>query len=123
VVGKLDVATATSWSRAYRNSGVMTFIVNQDGVVYQKGLGQQTTELASAKTEYNPDNTWEPADWSGAFRIASIPRDNTKDSFRFLLNQIAYLFARSRLPMKQERGSSRIRLTLGIMAPRLATSR
>ena len=46
----------------YRNSGVMTFIVNQDGKVYEKDLGQSTADLASAMTEYNPDNTWHPAD-------------------------------------------------------------
>ena len=46
----------------YRNSGVMTFIVNQDGVVYQKDLGEDTAKLASAISEYNPDKTWVPVD-------------------------------------------------------------
>jgi hypothetical protein len=46
----------------YRNSGVMTFIVNQDDVVYEKDLGPDTQKLASTMTEYNPDNTWIPAD-------------------------------------------------------------
>ena len=46
----------------YRNSGVMTFIVNQDGVVYEKDLGQDTDKLAAAMSEYNPDKTWSPAD-------------------------------------------------------------
>ena len=46
----------------YRNSGVMTFIVNQDGVVYEKDLGQDTDKLAAGMSEYNPDNTWMPAD-------------------------------------------------------------
>jgi hypothetical protein len=46
----------------YRNSGVVTFIVNQDGIVYEKDLGQDTAQLASAMTEYNPDKTWRPAD-------------------------------------------------------------
>jgi hypothetical protein len=46
----------------YRNSGVMTFIVNQNGVVFQKDLGQDTAKLASAISEYNPDNTWDPVD-------------------------------------------------------------
>jgi len=45
----------------YRNSGVMAFIVNQDGVVYQKDLGPQTAELAAAMQEYNPDDKWEQA--------------------------------------------------------------
>lgn len=44
----------------YRSSGVMTFIVNQDGVIYQQDLGDQTAELASKTTAYNPNNSWEP---------------------------------------------------------------
>ena len=46
----------------YRNSGVMTFIVNQDGVVYEKDLGPDTAKLAAAMSEYNPDSTWRRAD-------------------------------------------------------------
>jgi hypothetical protein len=46
----------------YRNSGVMTFIVNQSGVVYQKDLGPQTSEVAAAMKEYNPDDSWEQVD-------------------------------------------------------------
>lgn len=41
------------------NSGVMTFIVNQDGKVYQKDLGPQTSEIAAQITEYNPDSSWQ----------------------------------------------------------------
>ena len=43
----------------YRSSGVMTFIVNQDGVVYQKDLGKKTAALAKAMKEYNPNSTWQ----------------------------------------------------------------
>jgi len=46
----------------YRNSGVMTFIVNQDGVVYQKDLGPDTESVASTMTEYNPDDSWDRVD-------------------------------------------------------------
>ena len=46
----------------YRNSGVMTFIVNQDGVVYEKDLGADTAKLAAAMSEYNPDSTWQRSD-------------------------------------------------------------
>jgi hypothetical protein len=42
----------------YKVSGVMTFIINQGGVVYQKDLGEKTTEIAGSMTEYNPDRTW-----------------------------------------------------------------
>jgi hypothetical protein len=46
----------------YRSSGVMTFIVNQSGVVYQKDLGPKTADLASAMKEYSPDSTWKKAE-------------------------------------------------------------
>jgi hypothetical protein len=36
----------------------MTFIINQHGIVYQKDLGEKTSELGPAITEYNPDGTW-----------------------------------------------------------------
>jgi hypothetical protein len=39
-------------------SGVMTFIVNQDGKVYEKNLGKKTAGIASKMTEYNPDASW-----------------------------------------------------------------
>ncbi len=40
------------------SSGVMTFIVNQQGRVYEKNLGPKTAEIASAMTDYDPDPTW-----------------------------------------------------------------
>lgn len=46
----------------YRNSGVMTFIVDQDEIVYEKDLGPDTQNLATSMTEYNPDKTWSPAE-------------------------------------------------------------
>jgi hypothetical protein len=42
----------------YGNSGVMTFMVNHNGVVYQKDLGPQTVRLASRISSFNPDQTW-----------------------------------------------------------------
>ena len=45
----------------YRDSGIMTFIVGTDGVVYQKDLGDNTATLAGALTEYNPGDGWTPA--------------------------------------------------------------
>jgi hypothetical protein len=42
----------------YRNSGVMTFIVNHTGQVYQKDLGPHTLDIAARMTDYNPDKTW-----------------------------------------------------------------
>ena len=45
----------------YRNSGIMTFIIAKDGIVYQKDLGEKTTDVASALAEYNPGDGWTPA--------------------------------------------------------------
>jgi hypothetical protein len=45
----------------YRSSGVMTFVVNQDGVVRQKDLGPKTAQLATRVQAYNPDSSWKPA--------------------------------------------------------------
>ena len=46
----------------YRSSGVMTFVVDQDGIVYEKDLGPQTAEVAKTLTQYDPDTTWRKAD-------------------------------------------------------------
>jgi hypothetical protein len=43
----------------YGNSGVTTFIVNQDGVVYQKNLGRDTAKMAEAMKKFDPDSTWQ----------------------------------------------------------------
>ena len=42
----------------YRNSGVMTFLVNHRGDVYEKDLGPNTAHIAAGITAFNPDNTW-----------------------------------------------------------------
>jgi hypothetical protein len=42
----------------YRSSGVMTFIVDQSGTIYEKDLGPDTTKLAQAMTVYDPDSSW-----------------------------------------------------------------
>lgn len=42
----------------YGNSGVMTFIVNHDGKVFEKDLGKNTATIAAGMKEYNPDKTW-----------------------------------------------------------------
>ena len=43
----------------YAASGVMTFIIDQDGIVYQKNLGPNTANLAKTLSVYDPDETWE----------------------------------------------------------------
>ena len=50
-----------AWPAEYDVSGVMTFIVNQNGTVYQKDLGPKTAAIAKAMTLYNPDRTWKRA--------------------------------------------------------------
>jgi len=46
----------------YGNLGVMTFIVNQDGVVYEKDLGKETEKIAAAMKKFDPDKTWKKAE-------------------------------------------------------------
>jgi hypothetical protein len=47
-----------AWPAQYDASGVMTFIVNQDGTLCQKDLGPETDRVARAMTAYNPDKSW-----------------------------------------------------------------
>jgi hypothetical protein len=62
VDGKLTGGFALiAYPAKYGSSGVMTFIVNQDGIVYQQDLGEQTSDTASKITAYNPDGSWQPA--------------------------------------------------------------
>lgn len=42
----------------YGDSGVMSFVINQNGVVYEKDLGKTTDQVCPAMTEFNPDKTW-----------------------------------------------------------------
>ena len=59
VNGKITEGFAfVAYPAVYRSSGVMTFIVNQDGMVYQKDLGKKTEALGKAMQEYNPDSSW-----------------------------------------------------------------
>jgi hypothetical protein len=50
-----------AWPAEWGNTGVMTFIVNQQGRIYQKDLGPKTAKIAPAMTTYDPDDTWTPA--------------------------------------------------------------
>jgi hypothetical protein len=63
VNGKLVEGFAfAAYPAEYRSSGVMTFIVNEDGIVYQKDLGKKTEVLAKALKEYNPNSSWQKAE-------------------------------------------------------------
>jgi Protein of unknown function (DUF2950) len=63
VKGKMTEGFAfVAYPAEYRSSGVMTFIVNEDGVVYQKDLGKRTEVLSKGMKEYNPDSSWQKAE-------------------------------------------------------------
>jgi hypothetical protein len=49
---------AIAWPAKYGVTGVQTFLVNNDGVVYQKDLGEDTEKIASAMKAFNPDEGW-----------------------------------------------------------------
>ena len=48
-----------AWPAQYDVTGVMTFIVNQDGTVWQRDLGPETDATARKMTVYNPDKSWQ----------------------------------------------------------------
>jgi Protein of unknown function (DUF2950) len=52
----------------YRNSGVMTFIVNYDGTVFEKDLGPDSADIAEHMTSFNPGSTWKKVDTTEATR-------------------------------------------------------
>jgi hypothetical protein len=49
-----------AWPARYGASGIMSFIMNQDGHVYQRNLGRKTSALANALRSFNPDASWKP---------------------------------------------------------------
>jgi len=49
-----------AWPAKWGNTGVMTFIVNQQGKVYQCNLGKNTTKLAQEMKRFDPDGRWSP---------------------------------------------------------------
>ena len=51
-----------AWPAEYGNSGVMTFLVNHAGTVYQKDLGNRTAVIAERTTLFDPDQTWKKVD-------------------------------------------------------------
>jgi Protein of unknown function (DUF2950) len=61
--GKMSAGFAfVAYPAEYRSSGVMTFIVDGSGTIYEKDLGPDTTKLAEAMTAYDPDSTWHKAE-------------------------------------------------------------
>ncbi len=51
-----------AWPAKYGNSGVMTFMVNHRGLVFEKDLGADTAQVVEAIESYNPDSSWSPTE-------------------------------------------------------------
>jgi Protein of unknown function (DUF2950) len=63
VDGKMTLGFAfVAYPAEYHSSGVMTFIVNESGTVYEKDLGPDTARIAKAMSTYEPDSTWRQAE-------------------------------------------------------------
>ena len=61
VNGKMTGGFAVvAYPAQYGDSGIVTFVINQAGVVYEKDLGKTTSEVAEAMTDFNPDKGWKP---------------------------------------------------------------
>ena len=67
VKGFALVAYPENWER----SGIMTFIVNQDGTVFQRDLGEKTSRIAREMKEYNPDAEWTMVQEGGVLNAVS----------------------------------------------------
>jgi len=66
VDGKMILGFAlVAYPAEYGNSGVMTFIVNQEGIIYQKNLGKNTKCIAEAMEIFDPDKTWKKFEETG----------------------------------------------------------
>ncbi len=71
VDGKMTEGFAfVAYPAEYRSSGVMTFIVAQDGVIFEKDLGPKTATIAKAMKEYNPNSSWHKVE---------VPSEETAD--------------------------------------------
>ncbi len=61
VNGKMTAGFAyLAYPAKYDDTGVRSFMINQQGVIYQKDLGKETTTVAKAMTSFNPDSSWTP---------------------------------------------------------------
>ena len=76
----------------YRSSGVMTFIVGNDGVVYQKDLGKKAGVLAKALKQFDPDSHWEKAEEQ---QEQSAEKQKTKYGRQLRRPDIGYYFTSS----------------------------
>jgi hypothetical protein len=53
-----------AWPAGYDSSGIVTFLIDQDGIVFQKDLGGDTAKIAGGITRFDPDLTWTRVDLS-----------------------------------------------------------
>jgi hypothetical protein len=63
----VDGFALAAYPENWGKSGIMTFIVNQDGNIYQRDLGEKTSDLAAALTQYDPDGSWTLVKDEGVF--------------------------------------------------------
>lgn len=67
VDGKMTQGFAVvAYPADYRNSGIMTFVIGPDGIVYQKDLGDRTKDIAMSMAEYNPGDGWSRVGGTGS---------------------------------------------------------
>jgi hypothetical protein len=77
VDGKMTAGFAfVAYPAEYGTSGVMTFVVSEDGEVYQKDLGERTGTVARGMKEYNPDTSWQKAEDQQEETSAGEPKAN-----------------------------------------------
>jgi len=62
VGGKMTGFAFVAYPAVYRSSGVKTFLVSEDGVVYEKDLGKKTETIAISMHEFNPDSAWQKSE-------------------------------------------------------------
>jgi hypothetical protein len=68
-----DGFALVAWPVQYDATGVMTFIVNADGIVHEQDLGPDTAKAAAAITRYDPDSSWRPVDTKSTQARATNP--------------------------------------------------
>jgi hypothetical protein len=76
MIGGFALAAAPA---EYRVTGVKTFIVSYEGVVYQKDLGPDTLKIFKAMEAYNPDKSWERTDDAWPTATLDVPASAGKD--------------------------------------------
>ncbi len=76
VNGKMtDGFAFVAYPAEYRSSGVMTFIVNQDGIVYEKNLGSKTEVIAKAMKQYDANPTWHKSEEAATVQAAAAAKE------------------------------------------------